>query len=72
MKQIRRPAFKDCDSIDLSARLGDMAVFHRGTPLYGQPAWWGDEDADQSGRPEENRSDRKREKLETGIFSSAL
>ncbi|TNM85954.1 hypothetical protein fugu_008225 [Takifugu bimaculatus] len=44
---------------------GDMAVLHRGTPLYGQPAWWGDEDADQSGRPEENRSDRKREKVET-------
>ncbi|TWW58609.1 Centrosomal protein of 170 kDa [Takifugu flavidus] len=44
---------------------GDIAVLHRGTPLYGQPAWWGDEDADQSGRPEENRSDRKREKVET-------
>lgn len=48
--------------------LGDTAVLHRGTPLYGQPAWWGDEDADHSGRPEETRSDRKREKGETGIF----
>uniref|UniRef100_A0A674NCP9 Centrosomal protein 170Ab n=1 Tax=Takifugu rubripes TaxID=31033 RepID=A0A674NCP9_TAKRU len=57
---------EDCDFIDLFARLGDIAVLHRGTPLYGQPAWWGDEDADQSGRPEENRSDRKREKVETG------
>lgn len=54
------------------AVLGDIAVLHRGTPLYGQPAWWGDEDAGQSGRPEENRSDRKREKLETGIFFSAF
>lgn len=60
-----------CDLIDLFAVLGDTAVLHRGTPLYGQPAWWGDEDADQSGRPEENRSDRKREKVETGIFFSA-
>lgn len=50
--------------------LGDTAVLHRGTPLYGQPAWWGDEDADHSGRPEENRSgtDRTKEKAETGIF----
>uniref|UniRef100_A0A3B5LZK0 Centrosomal protein 170Ab n=1 Tax=Xiphophorus couchianus TaxID=32473 RepID=A0A3B5LZK0_9TELE len=24
----------------------DIAVLHRGTPLYGQPAWWGDGDTD--------------------------
>ncbi|RXM98499.1 Centrosomal protein of 170 kDa [Acipenser ruthenus] len=24
----------------------DMAAMHRGTPLYGQPSWWGDDDAD--------------------------
>ncbi|KAL0983839.1 hypothetical protein UPYG_G00133430 [Umbra pygmaea] len=24
----------------------DNAAFHRGTPLYGQPSWWGDGDAD--------------------------
>uniref|UniRef100_A0AAQ5Y8S9 CEP170 C-terminal domain-containing protein n=1 Tax=Amphiprion ocellaris TaxID=80972 RepID=A0AAQ5Y8S9_AMPOC len=46
---------------------GDVAVLHRGTPLYGQPAWWGDGDADdqQPLRPEEKISDRKREKAET-------
>ncbi|XP_045903865.1 centrosomal protein of 170 kDa isoform X1 [Micropterus dolomieu] len=46
---------------------GDLAVLHRGTPLYGQPAWWGDGDADdqQPGRPEEKSSDRKQEKVET-------
>lgn len=50
--------------------LGDTAVLHRGTPLYGQPAWWGDEDTDHSGRLEENRSgtDRNKEMAETGIF----
>ncbi|XP_062852061.1 centrosomal protein of 170 kDa isoform X4 [Trichomycterus rosablanca] len=26
--------------------LGDTAALHRGTPLYGQPSWWGDGDAD--------------------------
>ncbi|KAI1897009.1 hypothetical protein AGOR_G00100790 [Albula goreensis] len=25
---------------------GDTATLHRGTPLYGQPSWWGDGDAD--------------------------
>ncbi|XP_064820845.1 centrosomal protein of 170 kDa-like, partial [Oncorhynchus masou masou] len=24
----------------------DIATSHRGTPLYGQPSWWGDGDAD--------------------------
>ncbi|KAM6956219.1 centrosomal protein of 170 kDa [Aplochiton taeniatus] len=25
---------------------GDLSALHRGTPLYGQPSWWGDGDAD--------------------------
>uniref|UniRef100_H3D3F3 Centrosomal protein 170Ab n=1 Tax=Tetraodon nigroviridis TaxID=99883 RepID=H3D3F3_TETNG len=49
----------------------DLAVLHRGTPLYGQPAWWGDEDAERSGRPEENRLDRNKEKAETDTKKSA-
>ncbi|XP_065809535.1 centrosomal protein of 170 kDa isoform X2 [Labrus bergylta] len=46
---------------------GDLAVLQRGTPLYGQPAWWGDGEAEdqQHGRPEEKGSERKREKVET-------
>uniref|UniRef100_A0A3B3DCJ1 Centrosomal protein 170Ab n=1 Tax=Oryzias melastigma TaxID=30732 RepID=A0A3B3DCJ1_ORYME len=46
--------------------IGDTAILHRGTPLYGQPAWWGDEEAEeqQQGRPEEKNSERKREKAE--------
>ncbi|KAM6939837.1 centrosomal protein of 170 kDa [Xenentodon cancila] len=52
---------------------GDTTILHRGTPLYGQPAWWGDGDADdqQPGRPEEKSSDRKREKAEADIKKSA-
>ncbi|XP_040891252.1 centrosomal protein of 170 kDa [Toxotes jaculatrix] len=51
----------------------DVAVLHRGTPLYGQPAWWGDGDTDdqQPGRPEEKSSDRNREKTETDTKKSA-
>ncbi|XP_078504713.1 centrosomal protein of 170 kDa isoform X3 [Lissotriton helveticus] len=26
--------------------LGDLSAMPRGTPLYGQPSWWGDEDAE--------------------------
>lgn len=43
-------------------------MLHRGTPLYGQPAWWGDGEV-EPGRPEEKIPDRKREKAETGCFS---
>nr|XP_019965000.1 PREDICTED: centrosomal protein of 170 kDa-like [Paralichthys olivaceus] len=50
---------------------GDVSVLHRGTPLYGQPAWWGDEDADdqQPGRPEDKSSEQRRENPETDTKS---
>ncbi|KAM8878580.1 centrosomal protein of 170 kDa isoform 2-T2 [Spinachia spinachia] len=43
---------------------GDVAVLHRITPLYGQPAWWGDGDPHKI-------SDRKREKADADIKKSA-
>uniref|UniRef100_A0A8C2WCQ6 Centrosomal protein 170Ab n=1 Tax=Cyclopterus lumpus TaxID=8103 RepID=A0A8C2WCQ6_CYCLU len=51
----------------------DVAALHRITPLYGQPAWWGDGDPDnqQPGRPEEKSSDRKQDKADTGIYNAA-
>ncbi|XP_029294991.1 centrosomal protein of 170 kDa isoform X2 [Cottoperca gobio] len=52
---------------------GDVTALHRITPLYGQPAWWGDEEGNnqKTGRPEEKSSDRKREKAETDTKKSA-
>lgn len=43
-------------------------MLHRGTPLYGQPAWWGDGDTEDQhpGKSEDKSSDRKREKVEAG------
>ncbi|XP_053274180.1 centrosomal protein of 170 kDa [Pleuronectes platessa] len=43
---------------------GDVSALQRGTPLYGQPAWWGDGDPNgqQPGRPEDKGSEQKREK----------
>ncbi|XP_074078983.1 centrosomal protein of 170 kDa isoform X2 [Macrotis lagotis] len=41
----------------------DLSAMPRGTPLYGQPSWWGDDEADeenafkQDGKPEEKISD---------------
>ncbi|XP_029011756.1 centrosomal protein of 170 kDa [Betta splendens] len=54
-------------------KAGDVAVLHRGTPLYGQPAWWGDGDADeqQPGRPDERSSERRRDKAEADTKRSA-
>ncbi|KAG7281995.1 hypothetical protein CRUP_003053 [Coryphaenoides rupestris] len=53
-------------SVDEDKMAGDIASLHRGTPLYGQPAWWGDGDADnrRSGKPEER--DRRSERTEIG------
>ena len=48
---------------DLLYLPGDLSALHRGTPLYGQPAWWGDRDPNgqQPGRPEDKSSEQKRE-----------
>ncbi|XP_067115953.1 centrosomal protein of 170 kDa [Osmerus mordax] len=45
---------------------GDIAVLKRGTPLYGQPAWWGDGDADDehSGKQDGRTSEKKAERAE--------
>ncbi|XP_035261939.1 centrosomal protein of 170 kDa-like isoform X2 [Anguilla anguilla] len=42
---------------------GDLAALHRGTPLYGQPSWWGDGDADDenSFKQEARTTGRKQE-----------
>uniref|UniRef100_A0A8C1YF02 Centrosomal protein 170Ab n=1 Tax=Cyprinus carpio TaxID=7962 RepID=A0A8C1YF02_CYPCA len=45
----------------LKLSTGDIAVLHRGTPLYGQPSWWGDGDADDenSGTHDAKASEQK-------------
>lgn len=41
---------------------GDIATAHRGTPLYGQPSWWGDGDADdENSFKQENKSSGKKQ-----------
>ncbi|XP_056326266.1 centrosomal protein of 170 kDa isoform X2 [Danio aesculapii] len=47
---------------------GDLAALHRGTPLYGQPSWWGDGDADDenSFKQENKPSGKKQENSGAG------
>ncbi|XP_058240631.1 centrosomal protein of 170 kDa isoform X22 [Hemibagrus wyckioides] len=47
---------------------GDVAALHRGTPLYGQPSWWGDGDADDenSFKQENKAAGKKQETPVTG------
>ncbi|XP_051567385.1 centrosomal protein of 170 kDa-like isoform X2 [Myxocyprinus asiaticus] len=48
---------------------GDIAVLHRGTPLYGQPSWWGEGDADDENSVKHNTkaSDEKQVRCEAGL-----
>ncbi|XP_059427677.1 centrosomal protein of 170 kDa isoform X2 [Carassius carassius] len=52
---------------------GDLAVLHRGTPLYGQPSWWGDGDADDenSGKHDAKASEQKQARCEAGRKDTA-
>ncbi|XP_067315047.1 centrosomal protein of 170 kDa isoform X3 [Pseudorasbora parva] len=47
---------------------GDIAVLHRGTPLYGQPSWWGDGDADDENslKHDAKTSEQKQARCEAG------
>ncbi|XP_052455035.1 centrosomal protein of 170 kDa-like [Carassius gibelio] len=52
---------------------GDIGVFHRGTPLYGQPFWWGDGDADDenSGKQDAKASEQKHPRCDAGRKDTA-
>ncbi|XP_036426344.1 centrosomal protein of 170 kDa [Colossoma macropomum] len=45
---------------------GDVAVVPRGTPLYGQPSWWGDADDENLEKHDTKASDPRQFKCEPG------
>ncbi|XP_033916542.1 centrosomal protein of 170 kDa [Melopsittacus undulatus] len=48
----------------------DLSAMPRGTPLYGQPAWWGDDEADEkSGCKQDSKLEEKTQ--ETGLLGSS-
>lgn len=51
---------------------GDITALPRGTPLYGQPSWWGDGDADDenSFKQESKSSSKKHDSSISGRTNS--
>ncbi|XP_076142359.1 centrosomal protein of 170 kDa isoform X2 [Alosa pseudoharengus] len=60
---INEPLAKPAEPQRGDEKTGDIAALHRGTPLYGQPSWWGDGDADDenSFKQETKTSGKKQE-----------
>ncbi|NXU50373.1 CE170 protein, partial [Turnix velox] len=51
----------------------DLSAMPRGTPLYGQPAWWGDDEADEKSdcKPSSKHEDKVRETGASGCSTDA-
>ncbi|XP_068182925.1 centrosomal protein of 170 kDa [Antennarius striatus] len=58
----KEPQSKPADTHKSEERIGgDVAALPRGTPLYGQPSWWGDGDADdENSFKQESKSSGKK------------
>lgn len=58
----KEPHTKPTDTHKAEERMGgDVTALPRGTPLYGQPSWWGDGDADdENSFKQESRSSNKK------------
>nr|XP_060609891.1 centrosomal protein of 170 kDa isoform X12 [Anolis sagrei ordinatus] len=55
--------YRTIDALKSEEKSADISAMPRGTPLYGQPSWWGDDEAEeqngykQDGKPEEKMQD---------------
>ncbi|NXN53766.1 CE170 protein, partial [Rynchops niger] len=51
----------------------DLSAMPRGTPLYGQPAWWGDDEADEKGgcKPDSKHEEKVHEAGASGCSTDA-
>ncbi|XP_035176690.1 centrosomal protein of 170 kDa isoform X7 [Oxyura jamaicensis] len=51
----------------------DLSAMPRGTPLYGQPAWWGDDEADEKSgcKPDGKREEKMHETGASGCSTDA-
>ncbi|XP_076871350.1 centrosomal protein of 170 kDa isoform X2 [Brachyhypopomus gauderio] len=61
-----KPLPKQEDKMTGLASSGDIGVVPRGTPLYGQPSWWGDVDDENSAKHDAKSSDRRQFKSDPG------
>ncbi|XP_008291572.1 centrosomal protein of 170 kDa isoform X4 [Stegastes partitus] len=69
----KEPSAKPVDSHKAEERLGgDVTALPRGTPLYGQPSWWGDGDADdENSFKQETKSSTKKHDSSTSESKEA-
>ncbi|KAM6916317.1 centrosomal protein of 170 kDa isoform 2-T2 [Xenentodon cancila] len=67
----REPSAKPADSHKAEDRIGgDVTALPRGTPLYGQPSWWGDGDADDENSFKQETKSSSSKKQDSSISES--
>ncbi|KAM4591402.1 centrosomal protein of 170 kDa isoform 17-T18 [Odontesthes bonariensis] len=69
----KEPSSKPVDSHKAEERMGvpgDVTALPRGTPLYGQPSWWGDGDADDENSFKQETKSSSSKKHDSSISES--
>ncbi|NWX89395.1 CE170 protein, partial [Nothoprocta pentlandii] len=64
---------KTAEAVKTEEKAMDLSAMPRGTPLYGQPAWWGDEEAEEKGgcKPDSKREEKMNETAASGCSTDA-
>uniref|UniRef100_A0A6G1S166 Centrosomal protein of 170 kDa n=1 Tax=Hypotaenidia okinawae TaxID=2861861 RepID=A0A6G1S166_9GRUI len=64
---------KTTESLKSEEKSMDLSAMPRGTPLYGQPAWWGDDEADEKGgcKPNSKHEEKMHETGASGCSTDA-
>ncbi|NWJ07927.1 CE170 protein, partial [Crypturellus undulatus] len=64
---------KTAEAVKTEEKAVDLSAMPRGTPLYGQPAWWGDEEADEKSgcKPDSKREEKMNETGASGCSTDA-
>ncbi|NWW77433.1 CE170 protein, partial [Climacteris rufus] len=64
---------KTTETLKSEEKTTDLSAMPRGTPLYGQPAWWGDDEADEKGgcKPESKHEEKMHETGASGCSTDA-
>ncbi|XP_041333080.1 centrosomal protein of 170 kDa isoform X6 [Pyrgilauda ruficollis] len=64
---------KTTEALKLEEKSVDISAMPRGTPLYGQPAWWGEDEADEKGgcKPDSKHEEKMPETGASGCSTDA-
>ncbi|XP_068795394.1 centrosomal protein of 170 kDa isoform X5 [Struthio camelus] len=64
---------KTTEALKSEEKSMDLSAMPRGTPLYGQPAWWGDDEADEKSgyKPDSKREEKAHETGASGCSTDA-